>query len=90
MINDDADQKKFWNEDGGLHKETRRLLLNKAMDSDQEQIVVVFDDWEAYAGRSFTSTLPNDNADNWEKTVRWLMNHQWIEMVTLDDILAKR
>ncbi|HPQ20099.1 MAG TPA: fibronectin type III domain-containing protein, partial [bacterium] len=89
LINDDADQKKFWNEDNGLHRETRKLLLNKAIDTDQEQLVLVFDDWEAYAGRSFTSVLPNDNADNWEKTVKWLANHQWIETVLLDEILTK-
>ena len=85
----DPDGSKFWNQDDGLHIGTRKLLLEKALSSDQEQLVLVFDDWEAYAGRSFTSEEPNDNADNWDKTVRWIANHQWIEMVTLEDILKR-
>ncbi|HPQ20045.1 MAG TPA: fibronectin type III domain-containing protein, partial [bacterium] len=88
LINDNADQKKFWNQDNGLHLETRELLLNKAMAQDQEQIVIVFDDWEAYAGKSFGSGV-NDNPDNYDKTIRWLANHQWIEIVSLEDILNR-
>ncbi|MEW6555822.1 MAG: Ig-like domain-containing protein [Elusimicrobiota bacterium] len=85
----DPDGAKFWNQDNGMHIGTRKLLLERAQDSDQEQLVLVFDDWEAYAGRSFTSALPNDNADNWDKTIGWVANHQWIETVTLEDILSR-
>ncbi|MBP7654896.1 hypothetical protein KA977_15860, partial [Candidatus Dependentiae bacterium] len=88
MINDNADQKKFWVQDGGLHLETRKLLLDKAKSSDQEQLVLVFDDWEAYAGKSFGSGV-NDNPDNYDKTIKWIANHQWIEVVTLEQILDR-
>ena len=53
-INDQADQWKFANTDGGLWIWTRRELLAKALDPDQEQLTLVFDDWEAFSGRSFT------------------------------------
>ncbi|MEW5691845.1 MAG: fibronectin type III domain-containing protein [Candidatus Hydrogenedentota bacterium] len=86
-IDDYSDQKKFWNMDDGLHIGVRELLLNKAMAADQEQLVLVFDDWEAYAGKSFASQETNDNPDNWDKTVRWLATHPWIQLITLEDIL---
>lgn len=91
LINDDADQKKFWNTDGGAHLDTRRMLLEKALDGDQQQLTLVFDDWEAYAGRSFTSFgVGNDNPDNYHRHVRWLANHPWIQMVTLDEVASWR
>lgn len=89
VINDDADQKKFWNSDGGAHVDTRRLLLDKALDRDQQQLTLVFDDWEAYAGRSFTSFgVGNDNPDNYNRHVRWIANHPWIQVVTLDEVAS--
>src|SRR5581483_3706826 len=86
-INDDVDQWKFANSDGGLWLGTRRLLLGKALDQDQQQITVVFDDWEASSGRSFTSFgTGNDNPDNYDKNVRWLAAHPWVQVVTLEDV----
>ncbi len=85
----DPDGAKFWNQDSGLHIGTRKLLIERAMDSDQQKLVLVFDDWEAYAGRSFTDATANPNPDNWDKTVRWIANKQWIETVTLEDVLSR-
>ncbi len=53
MINDREDQSKFGNDDGGMLKDTRYTLLDKALDGDYAQLTIVFDDWEAYAGNSF-------------------------------------
>ncbi len=89
LINDDADQWKFANTDGGLWVWSRRELVGKALDPDQEQLVLVFDDWEAFAGRSFTSFgVGSDNPDNYERNVRWIANHPWIQAVTLEDVAA--
>ncbi|MCO5172279.1 MAG: hypothetical protein M9894_38770 [Planctomycetes bacterium] len=87
IINDDADQWKFANTDGGLWVWTRRDLVRKALDPDQEQLTLVFDDWEAFSGRSFTSFgVGNDNPDNYERSLRWLANHPWVQVVTLEEI----
>lgn len=89
VINDGADQWKFANTDDGLWVWTRRDLVAKALDPDQEQLTLVFDDWEAFSGRSFTSFgVGNDNPDNYEKTLRWLANHPWVQVVTLDEVAA--
>ena len=89
VINDDADQWKFANTDGGLWVWTRRDLVRRALDPDQEQLTLVFDDWEAFAGRSFTSFgVGSDNPDNYERTVRWLANHPWVQVVTLEEVAS--
>ncbi len=89
VINDGADQWKFANTDGGLWVWTRRDLVKKALDADQEQLTLVFDDWEAFSGRSFTSFgVGNDNPDNYERTLRWLANHPWVQVVTLEEVAA--
>ncbi|MEZ0230837.1 MAG: hypothetical protein ACAI25_19620 [Planctomycetota bacterium] len=89
LINDEADQWKFANSDGGLWLATRRGLVARALDKDQEQITVVFDDWEASSGRSFTSFgVGNDNPDNYDKNVRWLAAHPWVQVVTLEEVAS--
>ena len=88
MINDREDQEKFGNDDGGMNLGTRYTLLQKARHADSAQLTLVFDDWEAFAGNSFASATPNNNADQWDRTVRWAANHPWIEMVTLKTVLG--
>ncbi len=89
LINEEPDRAKFTVTDDGAFRDTRALLLGKAMDPDQEQIVIVFDDWEAYAGRSFTSFgIGNDNPDNYHLSTRWLANHPWVQIVTLDEVAS--
>ncbi len=92
FINHREDQYKFWSQDGGLHTETRRSLLDKAI-ADDHEMVVVFDDWEALAGKSFGAEagemVPNDNPIQYQHSIRWLANHPWVEIVSLKDILAR-
>lgn len=88
IINDREDQEKFGNDDSGMNKATRYSLLRKAMLPDYAQLTLVFDDWEAFAGNSFASSTPNNNADQWDRTIRWAANHPWIEMVNLRDVLG--
>jgi len=87
MINDREDQSKFGNDDGGMAKDTRYTLLQKALSPDSSQITIVFDDWEALAGNSFASSTPNNNADQFHATLRWAANHQWIDIKNLNDVL---
>jgi hypothetical protein len=93
LINDREDQAKFGNYDGGMIMDARYTLLDKAMQSDQAQITVVFDDWEALAGKSFNpaSGLPeaNNNQMQYQTNIRWMANHPWIEIVNLKDVLDR-
>lgn len=86
MINDREDQAKFGNYDDGMQLDTRYSLLQKAMHADAAQLTLVFDDWEAFAGNSFASDTPNNNATQFHRTLRWAANHQWIELVNLRDV----
>ncbi len=87
MINDREDQSKFGNDDGGMMLDTRRTLLAKALHPDAAQITIVFDDWEALAGNSFASAEPNNNADQFHRTLRWAANKPWIDIKNLKDVL---
>ncbi len=87
-INDREDQSKFGNADGGMMHDTRHTLLQKALQADYAQLTLVFDDWEAFAGNSFASSTPNNNADQWDRTARWAANHPWIEFVNLKTVLG--
>lgn len=95
LINDREDQEKFGPEEGGMAKDTRYTLLDKALQANDPgnpggyaQVTTVFDDWEAYAGNSFASPTPNNNADQWHQTIRWAANHQWIQVVNLKDVVT--
>ena len=87
LINDREDQSKFGNFDSGMQHDTRYTLLDKALNPDYAQITVVFDDWEAFAGNSFASPDPNNNADQFHTTLRWAANKPWIEIVNLKDVV---
>ncbi len=91
-INDREDQGKFGNHDGGAVMDTRYSLLQKALFGGSSEIVLVFDDWEALAGKSFDATsgnsLPNNNPNQYHNTIRWLANHPWIQVSNLRDLLT--
>ncbi len=92
MINDREDQAKFGNWDSGMVMDTRFSLLQKALYGGSSEIVVVFDDWEALAGKSFDPVggvpVPNNNPNQYHNTVRWAANHPWITVSNLRDLLA--
>ncbi|MBX7244216.1 MAG: hypothetical protein K1X53_01885 [Candidatus Sumerlaeaceae bacterium] len=93
LINDREDQQKFGNDDGGATLDSRYTLIDKAIQSDQAQITVVFDDWEALAGKSFNidtgSPVANNNMEQYQRTIRWLANHPWVEIVRLNEVLDR-
>ncbi len=92
-INDREDQAKFGPHDGGMALDTRFTLVDKASQTDQDQLTLVFDDWEALAGKSFDpgsgQSVPNNNQMQYQQTIRWAANHPWIEIVNLRDILDR-
>lgn len=92
MINDREDQAKFGNHDGGAVMDTRYSLLQKALYGGSSEIVVVFDDWEALAGKSFDpisgNSPANNNPNQYHRTIRWLANKPWVRIRTLRDLLA--
>uniref|UniRef100_A0A832MKB8 FlgD/Vpr Ig-like domain-containing protein n=1 Tax=Eiseniibacteriota bacterium TaxID=2212470 RepID=A0A832MKB8_UNCEI len=91
MINDREDQGKFGNHDGGAVMDTRYSLLQKALYGNASEIVVVFDDWEALAGKSFDpmagAPVPNNNPIQYHNTIRWLANRPWVRISNLRDLL---
>lgn len=93
LINDREDQSKFGPHDGGMALDTRFALVDKASQADQAQLTLVFDDWEALAGKSFDpgSGGPTENNNQWQyqQTIRWAANHPWIEVVNLKDVLDR-
>ena len=92
-INDREDQQKFGNHDGGMTRDVRFTLVDKADHPDQSQLTLIFDDWEAMAGKSFDPgagmSAPNSNQIQYQMNIRWAANHQWIEIVNLNDILDR-
>ena len=79
VINDGAGPYLFQNDDNGLPVLMRQLLNRKARDSQQDQVVIFVNQWEDFAVKA--------NADAYDKNIRWLANHPWVEMVTPDQII---
>lgn len=71
-------------EDGGANKNLRRLLMIKAKDSDQEQVLITCQDWEVLSGNKNPESL-----ENYHLTQRWMANRPWIEVVSLEDIASR-
>ena len=78
-INNGASDFRFDNDDNGLSMALRRLYNRKAR-SDQDQVIVLFSNWEDFANKV--------TADAYDVNMRWIANHPWIELVTLEDILT--
>ena len=74
----------FQPRDGGLHPELRRLFHVKASQADQEQAVVTVADWEQASGNKNPET-----ADAYNDSLRWIANHPWIEVATLEDLAGR-
>ncbi|MDF1666966.1 MAG: hypothetical protein P1V97_34805, partial [Planctomycetota bacterium] len=71
-------------EDGGANSNLRRLLMLKAKDTDQEQVLVTCHDWEVLSGNKNPETL-----ESYHQTQRWMANRPWIEVVSLEDIASR-
>lgn len=70
----------FVGTDGGLHHAWRRVLLDMALDADQEQYIMMGNDlWQA------SWYLPEDANRN----MRWIASHPWIDATTFNDLLKR-
>ena len=69
---------RYSNTDGGLASDLRRLFLRRAR-TGEAAISSIFYMWEDFAS--------SDNADAYDRSLRWIANHPWIQVVTLDDAL---
>ena len=80
VINDGVGSQLFLNDDNGLPVLLRQLLSRKARDSQQDQAVTFINQWEDFGTKA--------NADAYDKNIRWLANHPWIQIVTPDQIAS--
>ncbi|MBU0679343.1 MAG: hypothetical protein KJ626_14685, partial [Verrucomicrobia bacterium] len=77
-INNGASDFRFQNHDEGLSMPLRRLFIRKGL-GDQDQVVTIFTGWEDFRN--------GVQADAYDLNMRWMANHPWIQLVTLEDIL---
>jgi Alpha amylase, catalytic domain/Glycosyl hydrolase family 57 len=82
VVNDGASTYLLQNDDNGLPILMRQLLNRKARDGQQDQVVVFVNQWEDFATKA--------NADAYDKNIRWLANHPWIQIVTPDQIASNQ
>ncbi len=80
IINDGISTQLFSNDDKGLPVLLRQLLNRKARAGQQDQVVTFVNQWEDFAVKA--------NADAYDKNIRWLANHPWVELVTPDAIVS--
>jgi hypothetical protein len=78
-INNGASDFRFDTNDSGLSMPLRRLFNRKAR-SDQDQVTVLFSNWEDFTSKT--------SADAYDVNMRWIANHPWIQVVTLQDIIT--
>jgi hypothetical protein len=81
----DPTQSLFAQTDGGPDKKLRTLLLERALDRDPHQAVVLVADWEEYAGHKGNPDVP----DVYDRTLAWLSQRPWIEVATLEDLAGR-
>ena len=79
-IHDFASTFRFQNEDLGLNLPLRELLSRRARSATQDQVLSLLCDWGDFSNL--------DNANAYDLNLRWIANHPWIELVTLDDVAS--
>ncbi|MDQ6622171.1 MAG: hypothetical protein M3Y86_01625, partial [Verrucomicrobiota bacterium] len=80
VINDGVSAQLFQNDDNGLPSLLRQLLNRKARDAQQDQVLVLVNQWEDFGTKA--------NADAYDKNIAWIANHPWIQLVTPDQIVS--
>ena len=80
VINDGIGTQLFLNDDNGLPVLLRQLLSRKVRDAQQDQVIMFVNQWEDFAVKA--------NADAYDKNIRWLASHPWIQIVTPDQIAS--
>ena len=80
VINDQASTYRFQNTDNGVALSLRDLLHRKARSGTQDQVIVLFSQWEDFTNKA--------NADAYDKNIRWIANRPWLQLVTPDQIAS--
>lgn len=80
VIHNQASTYRFLNADKGLDLSLRGLFLRKARSGSQDQVVVLQSNWEDFGTKA--------SADGYDANVRWIANHPWIKLASLQDIAA--
>ncbi len=75
----------FATEDGGPSLALRRRLIERALDPNPEQAVVLVADWEEFAGHKGSSSIP----DAYDRVLEWLAQRPWIEVAGLQELAAR-
>jgi len=73
--------------DNGLYIGIRERALDLALSSDRQQYYLYMDDWEKTTGNIPDWGGP-EVTYNYDKSIGWLAQHQWIEVVPLEDIMG--
>ena len=74
-----ANNFRYANTDRGLPTDLRHLFLRRAR-TGEAAISSIFYMWEDFANSA--------NADGYDLNLRWIANHPWIQVVTLDEALV--
>ncbi|MEQ1859484.1 MAG: alpha-amylase family glycosyl hydrolase [Chthoniobacteraceae bacterium] len=74
VINDQASNYRFSNTDGGAALSLRDLLHRKARSGTQDQVVILFSNWEDFTDKT--------KADAYDRNIRWLASRPWTQLVT--------
>lgn len=80
VINNAADDYRFANHDQGLSIPLRELFSRRSRSGNQNQVATIFCMWEEF------NSL--EQADAYDRNLRWLANHPWTQLVSLEDIAA--
>ncbi len=79
VINNLPTAYRFSNYDSGLNMSLRGLFNRRAR-GDAHRIATIFSAWEDFSD--------NDDADAYDRNIRWMANRPWIELVSLEDVMA--
>lgn len=80
-IADDLSQFRFDNTDGGAPLQIRRLLSRKSRSGEQQQVVILLSSMD-----DFTDL---EDAEAYQRNLRWYANRPWIEITTPSEIVAR-
>ncbi|MGD9873729.1 MAG: alpha-amylase family glycosyl hydrolase [Kiritimatiellia bacterium] len=80
VINDLPTGYRFTNFDGGLPMAMRSLFVRKGQSGTQDQVVTILSNWEDFGDL--------DDANAYDINLRWMANHPWIRIVSLEQIAA--
>lgn len=77
-INNIPTESLFATMDGGVDNTLRSLFSRKARSGVQDQVITLFSPWESFGDKA--------KADAYDRNIRWIANHPWVELVSHQQI----